>query len=1788
MKSHPLHHPKPHFLLIWATLFFCCCIPLSTAQKHIEITRVPFQDSLQMSASNPRFYRLSLTNAPNDLDLLISVLPEGKSCTPKLFVSKTKEFPKTKNDADYSSTSGSGNILLISHKDLKEALFIGLDSGDSLCYTKISVEWTKEMKTTANEEKAIKNSNGLNPARSAIVRLAIPKERDIERIVIHVDAITTSKTELPSLEVFINPGKSIPFTDKAGSISRKGSWFEGNTIIIGKDSSLFCDDCTYTLNLRFTESSSIGVQALTFKKNAQIHRIPVLDAVREGMKNTFCFHKKEDFVLSVKVHQGRVGVIVNCDKHRQSSRGSGWDEVIQDSKEITFGQNGYSKCSTGDYFFLVEGEEFSVYSLRVVERKSNQLLLGRTTLVHNEISPKEKIVHELLVPLYLAEEEVLLELHSKQQSVDLDIDLCRFPTDCPGLLPASSSFQITNYYGSDNLSVDKFTDDSSEEIPSEGRLIKFSPQKSGCYPILVQDNTPIQSPTPVCAYLITLSLSKEQASPVKFTLSAEFTGPKLLGTSQSYYDVVVKNTTIYYTLPIPNRNAEFVQLQFTRFFGDFDIFISNSTKYPNHQDSTDFQVFHKDLFTIRGAPLLSEVYYVGIHAFKTSSFSLSAIFSSKKPESWNMNRAHWDITEDRAFSLSPGKPQKGFFLRNDLLHQMKKYYKILLNQGDDWEGTLCITVNSPTKVHFAVNNNGKAPSYDDTMWQTRNYQLEIPSSDPKFLKQGVYYIDVSLARDLEDPELPYDLTHYITYTIKDKLPRPVHTFLSPKTFSNGTITKGESRYFESLLLDDDSPLTIHKSGNIDLYISTDPQNKYPDQHSYTVKTTKDEITLTSSEVCKIENVLGCSVYITGILAGEASSHYSLSVESASAAIALEEGHEIELLTPINNRSALFYYRPSPSQSSVITISCPGREVVIYAKRTKLDLESLDQLWRESSDETTAEYTSYSNALSVPRLGDSSLAIAVYFKDAEGPQTTYKIMATSQIAYFFTDTPKTGEIKNDHYQYFKLKILMAKCTLLFSLTANDEVGLVISHGEDTRPTLSNHQFASISHSKTHILEINNTDLSPSGSMLGYWVIGVCGHTSASFTLKAAFEDHKMLELKPGIPVEMSLQWRSVVYLRYFHEAERHLQINLTQLSGEMTLYATDLVKELPDKNHYKWRILNSDPKRALTIPMQDHKACVSCFYIIRIEAVSYNSKFSLVVNQLEDILPIQNLFLYSGLLKAQRSAIYIMLNGTQGAQLNIEISGEKLIVSGSNSSLTTTNYLWKTTLTSNQTISLTQTDSYILLHNPTGKDIDFSFMITPKITPISTLEYIYHLDPYQKKFFEFTVPEDAVETKETFNGYSGVVYLQAEVDIVLYAAIEKNQSIESYFQKGQKVQAFRLPQESTTFPQESTTEPKDYTFQAESAPTTKHNESHAIVEQRFSGKMNWFDTLDKQKYLIEIANPWEFPVEFRLDIGIPLPTHTVIPQAEQWVGNLGSYEMPLKTSGNWYFWVYSCDATIDLKVEHGDPETAMVTIPKGGSYLYRETIAESGNKSFVVRANKDSEEKKGKFIMYSSLVNEETFKNYDVKKGPLEIQVSYKPHEKNIQQNNITVQFEPVEFTEDLESSDEVIYQVKLCPERAQQYAEAKFCLHDETCLDSEVRLSVDHKEMLTVDFQRIRQGKYSVRVKATIIHKNQQIKFVQPYIMSFIDIKTVEVEKPDLVVLVEEDKPVFWRIVVGIVALGLVVVAGLAGFKKVRGSQKDKGGDDLQRAPDSSTKGFQPLENEEGDNEASQIERNGI
>jgi len=611
------------------------------------------------------------------------------------------------------------------------------------------------------------------------------------------------------------------------------------------------------------------------------------------------------------------------------------------------------------------------------------------------------------------------------------------------------------------------------------------------------------------------------------------------------------------------------------------------------------------------------------------------------------------------------------------------------------------------------------------------------------------------------------------------------------------------------------------------------------------------------------------------------------------------------------------------------------------------------------------------------------------------------------------------------------------------------------------------------------------------MSGNLIVGVYGKKASSFSLAVAYEDRKIVDLKPGTPVKMFRNGRPPsVTFKFLSSTQVSLQVELSKLYiGEVNLYMAcvnstqNLASNLPDSTNNNWKISPADFHSVMKIP----QACVSCLYLINIEVKSSNG-FTLLVEEESksfDFVLLQDGLPYSGQLGAQESSPFLFRSSseTEEAGLRVDVEGSELEILISNDPMmSVAHYVWKETIPSdskNHIVSLKESQDsqrnilYILFYNPANMSVSYNFTMTMKSAKTFSLQSrVQNVDiiPFEKIAFLY---------------YSNIEDGETSLNITLSAYLVE--PVESALRQGSTVKVLYWPEEETPGPgQEISLE--------RSIPEVQDRDvSQALLMKSFVGK-----------YLIEIANPWEFPVIFSIDLG---PNQQLSGENLQYEDSFGldserTYKIFMtRTSVKWYYWLYSCYAPVDLKFEKGNKEVELLTIPQEGSYTYKETIEESGIKDRFRNVTVSANEKKGwhKIFMYSALVNEEKFWDYEVKNEELKMSLSY---DYDGLYSPMTVEFDPVEFR-DPEPTDKVSYSAEICSlEEDGQEAQVNIC-HGRTsyCQNSEVEVLVHHKEVIRMKFANVRNGRNFVKIKAFVKHKGQVIRFV-PYVVSFVDIKS--------------------------------------------------------------------------------------
>jgi len=1735
-------------LLLLGICLALISLPFSCAQTQVSL---PYSEDVDITGSNNKYFTVDVSNVPENVDVAISSIAKGGN-SPKLFVSKSNKNQPSQNSNDYQSTAREGNTIVIPRKDLNglNTIYVGVVCGTNRCKSSLSFEYIREFSIEADGERRIETVASLEGASAAVVRVNVPKNEKAERIVFHLDAIPSKEDEVPELTVYINQGNDIPYTNKGENIPRT-SWFEGRTIVIYKDTNVFCTGCQYTLSLKFNQFSSISMEAHVFETLTDLGGYSMLDGAKKDKFNSYRLkvqdeRKDEDLLIEVNPQEGTPMVYINCDTQPSNVQSYYWRYRIDKTQDIVMTAREHSKCSTNTYYIAVYGETSTVYSIRAISKQASKLFIGRDDPVVGDIFPDEKISYEIFMPLFTAE-KIVIKLDAKS---DLGVNIinCRFPTDCPGLLPGDLEARFKDQSGTTgNYEPGDF--EYKSESTSTGRKIVIDPHSSGCYPILIEDPVYMEDAMPVCAYKITLTST--QVSPVEYTLSADSEGHQWLFAGIPKSSSVVEDEKKYFLVHVPQKDATSVNFQLTEFSGDVIIYISKKDKYPSKEnDVTKFA--HEGMIVFNEGDDLSGTYYIGVHGITASSFAISSTIITKGGK-----------TENYALTLEEGTPQKGVLLPSH--EHPAAFYKFKVNVAEDWKGSIKISVSTLRgNVLVAVTNGELMPLPNMHQWKSSGGVLEINSADENFKRDATYYIGVFVDWKVIQVD---DIVFTISYSVKssaisggDFPVGPIqHQFLSPLTPFYGTLKKGETEYFEAFILPRDNKITIYKqadAGDVDIYLSLNPEKEYPDakEYDYTTKYTfKNYLELDSEDLakaCPPDSGI-CSFYFSVVPTGfQEETSYSLTMkrdykQAADTVnlIPLEDGRQQQLEVPQGNAPTYFYFYAVPSQASVITVAAPGQAITIYASKTTQTIGTAKKSDLKPPTPANAQFNSLEEGstvglayVSIPadEKADSKtttiITVAVYFSAVEADDDTdvdlvpqFYILASSQMTHIYTGKPYYGAVEEGGYMYFYLDVYKPDCTLLISMTTlNDgDPDLVVSTSIDTKPTIDVHSFASISKQRTELLEIDSLDIYPKKSMEGTWVIGVYGRAASTFTLTVTYEDQKMVNLRSGQPFEMYLREDATMYFQYYKERAGDIEIKVDRLSGDLTGYVStlqgekDLVSNLPTADNAVWTI-RPDSGSVLKIASSDSKTCENCMILVALYARTA-SKLSITITEGNKFVQVQNGLPYSGVLARESSRTY-MFTSSNDITLNVGMVGSRLEVYVShNPAVSDKDFIWKMELTpssSSQAKVLTNAEYekankpatvsdgkkeykdekgnyYLFFKNPFYNNINYTFTVTGKDSNAVLMHGNRH---------PLTIPAQSSTTLLFYSSEGDDESISIQIEFTVEQDLNRDSDTEfernlrrglpltvNYW--GEKVTA-GVGQQAIIFKEYVTV---DSFEEKESVKRYRLREAFTLVSKR-------------GKFSFEIENPFPSLVDV-IVMAYSTEFGTLnLDQNSQFSSTLSdgdqeTFQVYLDQAGAWYLWAYSCNGAIDVSVDENPEKLASgsenTDTLQGGQDTMK-SKALTAEKTLFVRVGKSAEGPKedSQFLLSSSFFAQEKQFDYGLKSSPSRIKTKYTY---NSFASSIDFTIDPINVN-DAHSDDVINYHVRACPYRdSDPSAKDNICKINEDCKTFEKTFNIKKQSSFDGAFGRLLPGKYFVQATADIMHNGKIVKFI-PFESESVDI----------------------------------------------------------------------------------------
>lgn len=1246
--------------------------------------------------------------------MAVSVSVKGGSLL-RVYASVKNPRPSSPLDSDKYTEKSSQTLMMLPYDLLKDNkfLYLGFICDSPLCETTVSIGFAKEFEFIVDDYPQTYFPETLEQSTAAVFKIKMPESaKNADRIVIHAEAIPMKALPEFYLQMYILQGNEAPDKENHGHI-KKANYLEGITALITREDSK-CLECDYTVTLHFPEGAGIQLKVNIFGPQVEIGAYrPLIDAAHARTTNTYIYRMGDEEIESnvvfyVKRLVGEIEAYIECDKLPKKLEDYTYHHKLERFEEIVITQEEHSRCQTSTFYLTIKAIKGSAYFLRIWNKKDhfNYLMEGSTAT--GDIMGKEKLEYEFYVP-HSAAEQIKVHVNSKGK-LNADLISCRFPSECPGLMIIANNNvpidTVENRFVFDTIDTDL------------GQTLTVKNDKNGCWPVAI-DSLFYSQPIIACAYKLIVTSLEER--PYEYEIKLELQGHQPVYPGYPTFGVISgENEWKYYMLYIPNNAEDISQIsiQLTTISGHVEMYVSQYFKYPKDDETSLYS--HEGLIYLQpeAVPYLRDylenlngTYYIGVKSQKSSSYYITATIYSKTGEQ-----------QDFATTLKEGVPQKGLLLPNKERESL--YYKFHLNKPEDWDGYVLITLNSLNGqlILYATDEEG-VPMTTTNRWESHDNRLVIDKTNPFFKSKGTYYVTVSL--DVLDPVTRDQqvIVFYIDYTVHDPSSEndennqgnKKHKTLASMFPYSDQIERDEIMYFQFFANkgDDEETISIKSDGGAaQIFLALDG-NKYPNPFEFTLTNgINSELTIFKDQLndyCKTRWVDDlCPVYFSIVTFSETPVRFTLSLlrkrdtsDQHIAPVMLAEGIELLQNIPKEGTPALFYYYPTLEEDAVITVTCPNQQIAIYAnKRTTVLAPGVD-LKIEYPSETSHDYAvDYSeqkgagfNYLTIPASSEYSsyvITIAVYFKPNLGfalatpTQPTFTITASSSLITINSGYSYFGAVEKNSYIYYLIWVNQPDCTILITMTtlAGGDPDLYVSYGKNSRPTVSNHQFAASTKLKTEVLEISPSDAYPRESMEGPWVIGVYGVEPSAFTLTVVYEDQKIITLTQGTPSELYLKEQHNIYFKYYHKSDTDFNIHLDVQSGEVlavvgeALVEGDIYENLPTEDQYLWKF---DPKlqsSELRISKGNAGYCWDCTYLILVKGIK-SSKFSISITSASASFTLQNGLVYDHSLEPRSERTYIFNGGQEDVYLTLlsNVPGLEVYVSH-NPLVSKTIYTWK--------------------------------------------------------------------------------------------------------------------------------------------------------------------------------------------------------------------------------------------------------------------------------------------------------------------------------------------------------------------------------------------------------------------------------------------------------------------------------------------------------------------------------
>ena len=573
-----------------------------------------------------------------------------------------------------------------------------------------------------------------NGSSSIVVNLYVPQKPNTSRIVLNIEANVPQDASNTSISLYMNKGNQIPSIHQSDENLSNGI-FATRTLLITRDSSLFCLDCNYTLVIETVNSQAVKIQASCITDLADVWQKNYLDAAEMNGFNVYSLTVPwkpmiQDIILYINPHQGSPKVFINCDVVPTNQSGYKWEYDISIAQDIVLTIEELDLCQTQSLYVLVQSTNTSIYSIGAHVNSTRIINLRENLVVTGNIQPGQQLIEKFILPLKRAD-KLTFELDTNS-NINISISNCRDFGDCPNLGFNGAVQNAFDFDWNTKLYIE------SNIPPFEYNITQIENKKQiaidtykNCVPF--QWLPVIGFSETLCVYIVTLT--SRDAKQATFNLKSNVLGHEQLLAAIPKFDIVQEDQFNYYVLEIPHSNVESITFQLNVLLGDAVLYASKTDEYPSQYSNSNSTSNSEVVFQGTG---INGTYFVGVKGYQRTSFMLNTTvitFDGK--------------AQDYAVELQKGISIQGLLKpRQGVVALYYKYY--LENPKDKVQWSLNFMLSQyTTHLGFCVNNvEGAIPNLDQYSGLANSDSgLRIHSIEDYFRPTGWYYFGVFLMWD---------------------------------------------------------------------------------------------------------------------------------------------------------------------------------------------------------------------------------------------------------------------------------------------------------------------------------------------------------------------------------------------------------------------------------------------------------------------------------------------------------------------------------------------------------------------------------------------------------------------------------------------------------------------------------------------------------------------------------------------------------------------------------------------------------------------------------------------------------------------------------------------------------------------------------------------------------------------------------------------------------------------------------------------------------------------------------